>query len=31
VGPRGIEPRTFGLKALQEDSDDQDEDPKNLS
>jgi hypothetical protein len=29
VGPRGIEPRTFGLKALQDDSDDKDESPEN--
>ena len=28
VGPRGIEPRTFGLKALADDSDDQDDDPE---
>jgi len=29
VGPVGIEPTTFGLKALQDDSDDQDDSPEN--
>jgi len=31
VGPVGIEPTTFGLKALQDDSDDQHGDPENGS
>jgi len=29
VGPRGIEPRTFGLKALQDGSDGHEEPPEN--
>jgi hypothetical protein len=29
VGPVGIEPTTFGLKALQDDADDEDDNPEN--